>query len=111
MRASRTARGWSGRRWRSRPLTGVVDPAARRPEHDERDRQCDAEKQPGEGRAVREVLEVERLFVDDEIEEERRAARLTGPVVEDERDEEILEDVDDAEDQRVEDDRRHHRQG
>ena len=71
----------------------------------------DREQEPGQRRPVGHVLEREEVLVDVEVVEERRPARLAGPVLEDERHEEVLEHLDHAEHQRVEDDRRHHRDG
>ena len=84
-------------------------PSAGRPEQDQRHQERDDEEHPGERRAVRHLLEREEGLVEVQVVEQGLAARLAGAVEEDERHEEVLENRDHRQDQRVEDDRRHHR--
>jgi hypothetical protein len=86
-------------------IARVIDPASRRSEQDQRDQQGDCEEEPRDGRSVRQLVVTEEALVDVQVQEERGAARLPGATVQDERDEEVLEDLDDPKDERVEDDR------
>src|SRR5215208_1064415 len=97
---------WLAASARMSALPRVVDPASREPEQHDGDDEGDGEQEPRQRRAVRHLLEVEEGLVEVQVVEERRAARLSGSVLEDERDEEVLEHLDDAQDDREEDHRR-----
>src|SRR5690242_304149 len=85
-------------RRRRSPLARVVHEPPGQAEEDERDDERDREEQPRHRGAVGKLLEREERLVEVQVEEEGGAARLTGPVLEHERDEEVLEHLDHAED-------------
>src|SRR3954471_140842 len=79
-------------------LARVEDPASGEREQHQRHEQRDREQEPRERGAVRHLLECEERLVEVEVVEVRGAGRLARAVLQHERDEEVLENIHDAED-------------